>query len=344
MSTPGAVAAFTAGFGRVRRAPAVLIGACALTLLVALPLSLALRGMLEAHFGASLAAEAAAAGTNPEWWQEFRSQASGLGVTFVPSIIGFAAILNDLSAFLDNTPLASTIAGVTAAWLLLWSFLSGGVLDRLARGRATRSDGFFAACGVHFWRLLRLGVLALAAYGILFRSVHRRIFEVAPALLLGDTTAETSAAAVRAGGYLVFGALLLIVNVVFDYARIRIVVEDRRSAVAALGASLRFVRRNPGRVFLLYTVNGLAFIILVAAYALLNPGAPGQGLAMWGALLFGQAYIVARHYLKLTFYASEIALFQSAAAHAGYTAAPPLVWPESPSAEAVSNAAGVAAR
>jgi hypothetical protein len=344
MSMPGAVAAFAAGFGRVRRAPAVLIGACTVTLLVALPLSLALRGMLEAHLGASLAADAAAAGTNPEWWHEFTSQASGLGVTFLPSIIGAAAVVSDLSNLLDNTPLAATIAGATAAWLLLWSFLGGGVLDRLARDRATRSEGFFAACGVHFWRLLRLGVLGLAAYGALFRWVHPKIFDVAPALLFGATTTETSAAALRAGGYLLFGALLIIVNVVFDYARIRIVVEDRHSAVAALGASLRFVRRQPGRVLLLYAVNGLAFLILIAAYALLNPGAPGQGLAMWGTLLFGQLYIVARHYLKLTFYASEIALFQSAASHAGYTAAPPRVWPESPSAEAVRNAAGAAAR
>lgn len=344
MSRPGAVAAFAAGLGRVRRAPALLIGACALTLLIALPLSLALRGMLEAHFGASLAADAAAAGTNPQWWQEFTSQASGLGLTFVPSIIGFAAVLTNLSNFLDHTPLATTIAGATAAWLLLWSFLSGGVLDRLARDRAVRSEGFFAACGVHFWRLLRLGVIGVAAYGILFRYIHPRIFTVAPALLLGDTTTETSAAALRAGGYVVFGVLLLIVNVVLDYARIRIVVEDRRSAVAALAASLRFVRRNPGRVLLLYAVNGCAFLILIAAYALLNPGAPGQGVAMWGALLFGQAYIVARHYLKLTFYASEIVLFQATAAHAGYTAAPPLVWPESPAAEAVGNAAGTVAR
>ena len=48
----------------------------------------------------------------------------------------------------------------TAAWLVLWSFLSGGVIDRFARARRTRSHGFFGACGMHFWRLLRLGALA----------------------------------------------------------------------------------------------------------------------------------------------------------------------------------------
>jgi len=39
----------------------------------------------------------------------------------------------------------------------------------------------------------------------------------------------------------------------------------------------------------------------------------------------------------LPLYASAIALFQSRLAHAGYAAAPPLEWPESPAAEAVAN-------
>jgi hypothetical protein len=46
---------------------------------------------------------------------------------------------------------------------------------------------------------------------------------------------------------------------------------------------------------------------------------------------------VLRHYLKLVFYASETALFQSALAHAGYTAAAPVVWPDSPAAETIGN-------
>ena len=35
-------------------------------------------------------------------------------------------------------------------------------------------------------------------------------------------------------------------NLVLDYARIRIVVEDRRSALGALAAGARFVRRHRG--------------------------------------------------------------------------------------------------
>lgn len=60
---------------------------------------------------------------------------------------------------------------------------------------------------------------------------------------------------------------------------------------------------------------------------------------MWSVLLLGQVYILARHYVKLLFYASQTGFFQSALAHAEYTASPALVWPESPAVEALTNRA-----
>ena len=335
--------AFRDGIRRVNGAPMVLVGVCLVTLLIALPLSIALRGMLEAHLGKSMATESVAAGASYEWWQEFLSQATGLGSTFTPSIIGFGVVLENLSALVDNAPMAATIAGVTAAWMLIWTFLSGGVLDRLARDRRTRSHGFFAACGVHFWRFVRLGLLAWAVYAFLFGWVHGWIFSNAYPALIEDLTSERTAFLIRSAGYLLFGAALVFFNLVFDYARIRIVVEDRRSAIGAVAAGARFVRRHFGRVAGLYLLNGLAFMVLVLVYALLSPGAPGSGLGMWAVLFLGQAYIVGRHYLKLLFYASQVALFQSQLAHAAYTAAPPVVWPDSPSAEAIINADPVTA-
>jgi hypothetical protein len=79
-------------------------------------------------------------------------------------------------------------------------------------------------------------------------------------------------------------------------------------------------------------------VIAVLLYAALAPGAPRSGWSVWLVLGLGQAYIVARHYLKLVFYASQTSFFQGALAHAAYTAAPPVVWPESPAAEAIQNA------
>ena len=316
----------------------VLAGMFTVTLAVALPLSYALRGMIAAHLGASLVADSVASGTNYDWWLEFSSQAAGLGTTFVPSITGFGAVLDNLSGLLDHVPLASTIVGVTAAWLMLWSFLAGGVFDRFARARRTRAHGFFGACGVHFWRLLRLGIVAWLAYGFLFRYVHGWLFAGAYPWLTKDLAVERSALAIRLGAYLVFGVLLVLCNIVFDYARVRIVVEDRRSALGAILAGGRFVRRHLAGALLLYVLNAAAFMALIAVYALVAPGAPRSGLSMWLVFGVGELYIVARHYLKLLFYASETVFFQGSLAHAAYTAGPAVVWPDSPAAETIGNA------
>jgi hypothetical protein len=339
-----ATAAFRDGLRRVNGAPMVVIGMVLVTLLVALPLSIALGRMIETHLGASLAADSVASGVNYDWWQEFSAQATGLATTFVPSIIGFGAVLDNLSALLDNKPVATTIAGAIAAWMVIWSFLSGGVLDRLARGRRTRASGFFAACGVHFWRFLRLGVMAWCVYATLFGYAHRWIFTYGVERLTRDITVERTAFLVRLAGYAIFGALLIVANIVFDYARVRIVVEDRRSAIAAFVAAVRFVRRHAGSIVALYVLNGLAFLLLIGLYAAVAPGAPGSGLTTLLVLAVGQAYVVGRHYLKLVVYASQLALFQGALAHAAYTAAPAVVWPDSPAAESMANAGGAALR
>ena len=339
-----ALHAFREGARRVARAPAIVAGTFALTLLVALPLAIALRGMLEAHLGASLAADAAARGANYEWWQEFMAQAAGLGTTFVPSIIGFGAVLQNLSNLVDNVPMATTIAGVTGAWLVLWAFLSGGIIDRFARDRATRARGFFAACGAHIGPVLRLGLVALVAYWALFRWVHPLIFGVIYTGVTHDTAVERTALLIRLIAYGAFAMTLGLVNVVFDYSRIRIVVEERRSALGALLAGGRFVRRHAGAVAGLYALNGLTFVVALAIYAVAAPDVVPAGAGTWFVLLAGELYILVRHFLKLTFYASETALFQSRLAHAAYTAAPPVVWPDSPAAESIANASPSALR
>jgi hypothetical protein len=138
--------------------------------------------------------------------------------------------------------------------------------------------------------------------------------------------------------YLFFGVFLVVTNLTFDYARIRIVVEDRRSALGALVAGARFLRRRRGAALGLYLLNGAAFVVLVLLYAVISPGAPRAGWRTWAALLAGELYILGRHYLKLLFYASEVSLFQGSLAHATYTAAPAVVWPDSPAAESIVNA------
>jgi hypothetical protein len=325
------------GIRRVNAAPAVLVGVLLLTFLIALPLGLVLRGMIGESLGRSLAAETAASGVNSDWWSTFSSQASGLGVTFTPRIIGVGAVLSNISAVLEARPQALVIAGVAAVYLLLWTFLAGGILDRFARNRPIRTAAFFSACGVYFFRFLRLGVFAGLGYLVLFGPVHEWLFDAFFPWATREWTVERNAFFLRLALYAVFGGALVSLNVWLDYAKVRAVVEDRRSMIGALVAACRFIRRNPARTAGLYLADSVLFLMVVALYAAFVSDAGGTGFRMWAAFVVSEVYLLARLWVKLVFWASEVSLFQALLAHADYVAAPLPIWPESPSAEAIDR-------
>src|SRR5471032_3112173 len=152
------------GLRRVFAAPAVIAAVFAVTLLAALPLAMSLRAAMQGHLGSSLLAGEAADGVSYDWWQEFASQATGIGTTFTPSVIGFATTLDSVSGLLDARVLITPIAWALGAYVGAWIFLSGGILDRYARDRPIGAHGFFAASGTFFFRFLRLGVVSGAVY------------------------------------------------------------------------------------------------------------------------------------------------------------------------------------
>jgi len=330
------LSAFLDGVRRVLRAPAILLGVWLMTVLVSLPLALVLRTMIAQHLGSSLAADSAVTGVNYDWMQEFADQATGVGVTFKPTIIGFGAVLDNLSAFVDNTPRPVVIVGAASAYIALWIFLAGGIIDRYARDRATRAHGFFAASGVFFLRFLRLAAVQWLVYALLFGVLHPLLFDRLFPRLTREVTVERTAFFVRVALYLLFGLAVAACSLVFDYAKVRAVVEDRRSMFGALGAAVRFVRRN-GAAAGLFAFNFLVFVATVAAYGLAAPGAGSSRLTIWLAFAIGQAYILVRLWVKLVFWASATSLFQRRLAHAGYVSAPAATWPDSPAADAIRS-------
>ena len=326
--------AFLEGWRRVFRAPVLAVSVLGATFLFALPMAMLVRGSIAEHLGSSLEADAAATGWNAGWASEFDAQASGLERTFTFETLGFGGTMATLSRFLDKQPLNPTLAVAVVGYIALWMFLSGGILDRLARGRPVRTGAFFSACGTYFVRFVRLAVFVGAAYWVLFAWLHPFLFRSLYDKWTRDMTAERDAIALRGLLYVVFLIAIGMVSLVADYAKVRAVVEDRRSMVSALLASIRFIRRRFFRTAGLYILNVLAVVVLLRIWLSLAPPAT---TAPWLALLIAQIYLLFRVWAKLAFMASETVFFQGELAHAQYTAASEPVWPDSPSAEAIDN-------
>ena len=318
------------GLRRVARAPMVLAGAAVLTAAVALPPGLLLREAPPGALRQGPAAGNPAAGCIPLHWWRFPLDAYpvGGGPCMAPPAGTDAPAAAYLRVLLDNEGPDPALAAVVVVYLAAWTLFSAGTIDRYARDRPTRGAGFFAACGVYGPRLLRLALIAGFVYWAIFRAVHP--------WLVGEPSPGTGVPPAALPRYLAFGLLLALVGLVFDYARVRAVVEDRRSMLGALLAGWRFVRRRPAACLGLYAANGAVAAAVVGAYAVTAPAAPAGAPLGW-AFLAGQVYVAARLAAKLFFYATEIAYFQSRLAHAGYVAAPAPVWPESASAEALGR-------
>jgi hypothetical protein len=330
-----AIRSWRDGFRRVAGAPAVIAGVYVITLLAALPLATAIAFGINEHLGSSLIANDVADSVDYDWWQEFASQGSFLTLTstFTPSILGFATTLDSVSGLLDRRPIVPAIALALCVYVLAWLFLQGGILDRYARGRRIGAYGFFAASGIFFLRFLRLGVAAGVAYWFLFAYVHEWLFTRWYVNVTRDIPVERTVFYWRVLMYAIFTALLALTTTVLDYAKVRAVVEDRRSMAGALIAGIRFIVRNRSRVAGLYLTNAALFLAVVGMWAAIDPGAGGSGASMWAGVLLSQGYILARLIVKLQVFASETALFQRSLAHWGYSAVPIAAKPEPPVVE-----------
>ena len=331
-------AAWIDGWKRVAAAPWLLVGVMTLTIASAVPFAIVMRGLLAAQLDGSLVARDVANGVNSDWWQEFvSSQASGVGSTFSPRIAGFAATLDSLSAIADTRAETTSLMGLLLVYVLLWTYLSAGIIDRYARRRPIRAQGFAAACGAHALTFSVLAVVGAVVYGLIFGYVHPWLIDSAYVRLTQDLDSERAAFAWRVAAYAVVGALATGTNVILDYAKIRIVVEDRRSATGSLIAAVRFLARNPSTAGGLYLLNTVTCAALLGTWAVIAPAAPPAGLRVWLAFALGQGFIAARLAVKLHFLASQTALFQARLAHERFTAAPVYRWPEAPVIESLGS-------
>jgi hypothetical protein len=106
--------------------------------------------------------------------------------------------------------------------------------------------------------------------------------------------------------------LLTFLFMIVDYARIRMVADDRTSALASTAAGAHFAGANIVQTYGLYLLLTAIAVVLVTAYAVIEKSMPQE--SYWPLLflfVLQQCYVLARLWLKAGFYASQIALYRS---------------------------------
>ncbi len=313
------------GLRQVAAVPRVLFLLWLINVLFAVPVSLMIRESLADSFGSSLVARNMRAGFDLGWHAELESKAGDLEKTFRPTITGPGPMLDNLEAWWSGGLFADTypgLVGLGVGYAVLWAFLLGGVLDRLARpDEPLALDRFFAAGGRYFPRFLGLAMISGIAYFLIYR-LGRSLYRWIEAASRDVTVEKTVFVRVLLASALVV-LLLAVVRMIFDYAKIAIVLgDDRRRNVTPKGGqrnifravwqALRFVLRRPFKTLGLLLWFGLIAAVLFELYVWLAPGAGQSTLfTVAAAFLFSQLYLAARLGLRLGLLAGQMNLYRA---------------------------------
>lgn len=298
------------GLVDVIRSPLLLAGVALITLVMTLPFAAVLQSRLQQSLSVQPQISLDDTEIDPEWWMEFREHASGLEATFTPAILGFAATLDGISNVLDGRHVPAALLAPLALSIVAWAFMWGGVLERFRSGRGIGAGGFVRAGAARFVSFTVIALVAAAVNLLLFFTVHRVLFGPVHRALVGMTSTERDAALVRTVLYLIFFALIALVSVIADYARVAAVTGRAGSIASMIGGSIKFVRGQFAAVAALFVMTGAIFVAITIAYGVLEIYG-GSQVGGWRAIAIGQAYVFVRLAIRLTFAASELRLFNA---------------------------------
>ena len=210
-----------------------------------------------------------------------------------------------------STQAAPAIALMIIASLPLAVFLAGGALWLLINQATKYSpQRFFEGCGKFFWRFLRLFLISLLFYGIVL-SLNKSLDRVADKIW-GEGIVETPLVYFGWVRRLIILLLWMFVNMVFDYAKIRIVAEDARSSVRAAFWSLRFCWRNLRATFGAFcAVAAIGLLFLLLYFGLTLPTGRTSMPAIVAVFVIMQLYVLSRVWLRLEFWSSETEIYRT---------------------------------
>ena len=191
------------------------------------------------------------------------------------------------------------------------SFLSGAFIGVYSKEYPFSFTEFLTEGARYFGKFFRIALVALFVYFLFFNLVVGWINNG----IARWTQAEASET-VPYAYYMIRNVVVLfffsLLSMIFDYARVRMVVDDRTSSLAATAAGTKFAVMNVRSTYGLYLLLCMIGFALVALYALIEKVIPQE--SYWPLLflfVLQQCYVFARLWLKAGFYACQTKLYQT---------------------------------
>ena len=194
-------------------------------------------------------------------------------------------------------------------FMLLYIFLYGGIIGRIAaQDEKINLTSFLSDCSKYFFPFLRVFLISLVAYLVVFGGIHSLISAL---FNLWKKSASTEWPLILSSilEFLVLVLLFSIVRMFFDYVRVRLVVEKSKKAIRATLINLTFIGKRFFRAWFLYLLVGLITAVFGVIYLAVYQPLPKIGVLLIVGFIWQQMYVVSRMWTKILFYSTEYHFF-----------------------------------
>ncbi len=327
------LSAFKQGIAQVSRTKRLICFAWFVNVVIAMPLALPVLTQLDGYLRNSVMDEKILQRMDAAWADSYRAdmQNSEFLRAVDPSIFGYAPFVNHFEMQMNGT-FIKTLGGFLYDFFFRWeinrtstsllfllsllyvcvnSFLSGAFIAVYSKEYPFSFTEFLTEGARYFGKFFRIALVALLVYFLFFTL----IVDWMNNSIARWTQAEASET-VAYTYYMIRNIVVLFffsfLSMIFDYARVRMVVDDRTSSLAASAAGAKFAVTNARSTYGLYLLLCLVGFILIALYAIIENVIPQN--SYWPLLflfILQQCYLLARFGLKAGFYASQTRLYQT---------------------------------
>ena len=190
-------------------------------------------------------------------------------------------------------------------FMLLYIFLYGGIIGRIAaQDEKINLTSFLSDSSKYFFPFLRVSLVSLAAYLVVFGGIHGIISAL---FNLWKKSASTEWPLILSSilEFLILVLLFSIVRMFFDYVRVRLVVEKSKKAIRATLLNMSFIGKRFFRAWFLYLLVGLITAIFGVIYLGVYQPLPKIGVLLIVGFIWQQMYVLSRMWTKILFYSTE---------------------------------------
>lgn len=326
-------AAFKQGMMRVSRTKRMVFFAWCVNVVIAVPLALPVLSQLDGYLRGTVMDETLVQRFDAGWADSYRmdNERSEFTRALDYSIFGYAPFMSHTEMQMNGT-FIRTLGNFLYDFFIRWeinrastsllfllsllyvcvnTFLSGAFIGVYAKEYPFSFTEFLSEGARYFGKLFRVTLIALIVYFLFFTLLVDWLNNG----IMRWTQADASET-VPYMYYMLRNVIVVLcfafLTMIFDYVRIRMVVDDRTSSLAAAGAGTKFAVINARSTYGLYLLLCMAGVVLIALYALIEKAIPQD--SYWPLLflfVIQQGYIFGRLWLKAGFYASQTKLYQA---------------------------------